>query len=169
MKSFKEFAQQDEAMTMAQRMKMKAAFKKNSNNTKKLNKQLMLVSIKYIAETIVTEKENNGGRIPWRFVARLWKEGKETFPNMSMRTVNNYVKRIEKRSGTVIKPTSSILVDNNSATNITTISSLTGDSKTTTGDSNGSTDSESEVESINSGSNGSADGSAYSESTVESI
>jgi hypothetical protein len=29
MKSFKEFAQQDEAMTMAQRMKMKAAFKKN--------------------------------------------------------------------------------------------------------------------------------------------
>jgi hypothetical protein len=45
----------------------------------------------------------------------------------------------------------------------------TGDSETTTGDSNGSTDSESEVGSINSGSNGSADGSAYSESTVESI
>tara|TARA_A200000159_G_C7311869_1_gene334999 strand:- start:1143 stop:1514 length:372 start_codon:yes stop_codon:yes gene_type:complete len=29
MKTFKDFAQQDEAMTMAQRMKMKAAFKKN--------------------------------------------------------------------------------------------------------------------------------------------
>jgi hypothetical protein len=45
----------------------------------------------------------------------------------------------------------------------------TGDSETTTGDSNGSTDSESEVESINSGSNGSADGSAYSQSAVESF
>jgi hypothetical protein len=29
MKTFKDFTQQDEAMTMAQRMKMKAAFKKN--------------------------------------------------------------------------------------------------------------------------------------------
>ena len=29
MKTFKDFTQQDEAMTMSQRMKMKAAFKKN--------------------------------------------------------------------------------------------------------------------------------------------
>jgi hypothetical protein len=136
-------------------MRKKAATKRSkSSAVNKLNKQLMLVSVNYIAEKNVTEKQKNDGRILWGFVARLLKEGKETFPSMSMRTVNNYVKRIEKRSGTVIKPT-----------NITTISSLTGDSKTTTGDSNGSTDSESEVESINSGSNGSA----YSESTVESI
>jgi len=151
-------------------MRKKAATKRSKSSTvNKLNRQLMLVSLNYIAEKNVNEKQKNDGRIPWGFVARLLKEGKETFPSMSMRTVNNYVKRIEKRSGTVIKPTSSILVDKNSATNITTISSLTGDSETTTGDSNGSTDSESEVESINSGSNGSADGSAYSESTVESI
>jgi hypothetical protein len=142
-------------------MRKKATTKRSKITVNKLNKQLMLVSVN-IAEKIVTKKQKNDGREPWGFVARLWKEGKETFPNMSMRTVNNYVKRIEKRNGTVIKPISPILVDENSATNITTVSSLTGVYASTTGDSNGSTDSESEVGSINSGSNGSAD----SKSTV---
>jgi len=114
-------------------MRKKAATKRSKSSTvNKLNRQLMLVSLNYIAEKNVNEKQKNDGRIPWGFVARLLKEGKETFPSMSMRTVNNYVKRIEKRSGTVIKPTRSILVDKNSATNITTISSLTGDSEAAT-------------------------------------
>lgn len=110
-------------------MRKKAATKRSKSSTvNKLNRQLMLVSLNYIAEKNVNEKQKNDGRIPWGFVARLLKEGKETFPSIS-----------------------------------------TGDSETTTGDSNGSTDSESEVESINSGSNGSADGSAYSQSAVESF
>jgi hypothetical protein len=108
-------------------MRKKAALKKNSNNTKKLNKQLMLVSIKYIAETIVAEKEKYGGRVPWGFAAKLLEEGKETFPCMSMRSMNNYVNKIEKSETIDKELCGSNLVDKCSATNITTVSSLTKD------------------------------------------
>jgi hypothetical protein len=53
---------------------------------KKLNKQLMLVFVKYIAEQIISEKEKNIGRVPWGYASKLLKEGRETFPNMSTRS-----------------------------------------------------------------------------------
>ena len=74
--------------------KKKAA---NHKPTKKLNKQLMIVAIKYVAEQIIIEKEKNNGRVPWGFSARLLKEGRETFPKMSMRTINNYIIKLEKK------------------------------------------------------------------------
>jgi hypothetical protein len=82
-----------------------------SISANKLNKQLMLVSVNYIAEQIVMEKKKNEGRVPWGIASKLLKEGQQTFPKMSMQMVNNYVKKIEeqqldKRVG------SSILVSN---------------------------------------------------------
>ncbi len=64
----------------------------------KLDKQLMLVSIKYIAEQIVAEKKKNNGRVPWGFTSKLLNVGRETFPKMSLRTVNNYVKKVRKEA-----------------------------------------------------------------------
>jgi hypothetical protein len=129
-------------------MRKKVVFKKNSNNTKKLNNQIIVVSIKYIAETVVAEKEKNGGPVPWSFVAKLLKEGKETFPNMSMRTINNYFNKKENSKTLGKKLCGSILVDKCSATTITTVSSLTEDvasmptTKSTASDNEVSSDSE---------------------------
>ncbi len=108
-------------------MKKNAAVKKKgvASKSNKLNKQLMLVSVKYIAERIIIEKEKNGGRVPWGFAAGLLKEGKETFPNMSMRTINNYVNKMETTISSGIKLCGSILLDKSSATNKTSVSSLT--------------------------------------------
>jgi hypothetical protein len=50
--------------------------------TNKLNKQLMLVSVNYIAEQIVIEKVKNNGRVPMGFASKLLLEG-QTFPKMS--------------------------------------------------------------------------------------
>ena len=57
----------------------------------------MLSAVRVIAEKIVDEKKKNAGRAPWGFALRLLKQGKETFPNMSMRPINNYVIKIGKR------------------------------------------------------------------------
>jgi hypothetical protein len=46
-----------------------------------------------IAEKVVTEKMKNDGRVPWGFASKLLKQGRETFPKMSMRAVNNYIKK----------------------------------------------------------------------------
>jgi len=70
--------------------------KRLSKPIKRLNKQLMLVSVKYIAEQVVAEKEKNNGRVPWGYASRLLREGRETFPSMSMRTINNYILKVEK-------------------------------------------------------------------------
>jgi hypothetical protein len=140
--------------------------KAKSKSVLKLNKQLMLVSVKYIAKKIAAEKEKNGGRVPWGFAARLLKEGKETFPNMSMRTVNNYIKRIENPM-TTIGP---ILVNKSSGTNITAVSSLTEDDDLLSNKSNTQSDYEITSNSettATSGSNGSTD--SESEAEVESI
>ena len=88
----------------------------------KLNKQLMFVSIKYMAEQIVAEKKKNNGRVPWGFASKLLKEGRETFPKMSLRTVNNYVKKLEKEQ--LDKRLGTTLVLSNSTT---IISSITND------------------------------------------
>jgi hypothetical protein len=66
--------------------------KRKSNS---LTKQFMLSAVTLIAQKIVTEKANNDGRVPWGFASKLLKQGKETFPKMSMRTINNYVLKIE--------------------------------------------------------------------------
>jgi len=55
-----------------------------SISANKLNKQLMLVSVNYIAEQIVMEKKKNEGRVPWGFASKLLKEGQQMFPKISM-------------------------------------------------------------------------------------
>jgi hypothetical protein len=46
----------------------------------------------------------------WGYAKKLLKEGRETFPKMSMRTINNYVIKQEKNRNVI----STILVDNSS-------------------------------------------------------
>jgi hypothetical protein len=75
-----------------------------------LQKQFMLSAIKLIAEKIVDKKAKSNGRVPWGYAKELLKEGRETFPKMSMRTINNYVIKEEKKRNVI----STILVDNSS-------------------------------------------------------
>ncbi len=42
-----------------------------------------------MAEQIVAEKNKKNGRVLWGFASKLLKEGRETFPKMSLRTVNS--------------------------------------------------------------------------------
>jgi hypothetical protein len=56
-----------------------------------INKQLMHVSIKYIAEQVVAAKAKNNGRVPLGYTSQLLKEGHETFPKISMKTINDKV------------------------------------------------------------------------------
>jgi hypothetical protein len=69
--------------------------KRNALRNNSLSKQFMLRSATVIAEKIVAEKKKNNGRVPWGFAANLLKQGRETFPKMSTRTINNYIKKIE--------------------------------------------------------------------------
>jgi hypothetical protein len=57
-----------------------------------LQKQFMLSAIKLIAEKIVDKKAKSNGRVPWGYAKELLKEGRETFPKMSMRTINRTVR-----------------------------------------------------------------------------
>jgi hypothetical protein len=81
----------------------KPVIKKKSKPSNKLNKQLMLVSIKYVAEQVAAAKARNNGRVPWGFASKLLKEGHQTFPKMSMRTINNYIIRLEKEKKKIKK------------------------------------------------------------------
>jgi len=72
----------------------KAIRKKNAASN--LNKQFMMGAVKVIAKKIVDEKVKNNGRAPWGFASKLLEEGRKTFPSMSRRTLNNYIKRLEK-------------------------------------------------------------------------
>ncbi len=75
--------------------------------------QFMLSAVRVIAEKIVDAKKKNDGKAPWGFASQ--KQGKETFPNMSMRTINNYIIKIEKGvKNTVVKH--SILLRSNAST-----------------------------------------------------
>jgi hypothetical protein len=74
------------------------AIKKKPKPSKKLNKQSMLVSIKYIAKQIVAAKAKNNGRVPWGYSSKLLKENHETFPKTFLRTINNYIIRLEKEN-----------------------------------------------------------------------
>ena len=50
-----------------------------------------------IAQKLVESKVANGGRVPYGYFTELLDEGKECFPKLSRRTINNHVMRIEKR------------------------------------------------------------------------
>jgi hypothetical protein len=47
---------------------------------------------------IVAKKIKNNGRVPWGYALKLLKEGRKTFPEMSRRTINNYIITLEKES-----------------------------------------------------------------------
>jgi hypothetical protein len=84
----------------------------------------MLSAVRVIAEKIVGEKKRNNGRAPWGLASQLLKQGKETFPNLSMRTINNYVIKIEEDvNNTVVKCT--ILLRSNASTLSTLTDPLT--------------------------------------------
>jgi len=70
--------------------------KRKSSKGGALSKQFMLNSAKCIAEMIIDEKVKNDGRVPWGFAAKLLNEGRKTFPNLSRRTINNYVIKLQK-------------------------------------------------------------------------
>jgi hypothetical protein len=47
---------------------------------KALLKHFMLSTVKLIAEKAIATKAKNNGKLPYVFITKLWKEGKETFP-----------------------------------------------------------------------------------------
>jgi len=49
-----------------------------------------------IAQKLVESKAANGGRVPYGYFTELLDGGKECFPKLSRRTINNHVTRIEK-------------------------------------------------------------------------
>jgi len=60
-----------------------------------LNKKFMLSAAKVIAQQIVEKKSSNNGRAPWGFASQLLKQGREIYPKLSMRTINNYILKLE--------------------------------------------------------------------------
>jgi hypothetical protein len=76
-----------------------------------LNKKFMLSAAKVIAQQIVEKKSSNNGRAPWGFASQLLKQGREIYPKLSMRTINNYILKLENemKEKTIGR---TILVDN---------------------------------------------------------
>jgi len=64
-------------------------------SSKSITKKFMLSAVQVIAEQIVQLKKRNGGKLPYGEFSKLWNAGKATYPNMSRKTINNYVKKIE--------------------------------------------------------------------------
>jgi hypothetical protein len=48
----------------------------------------MLSAVKVIAETVIATKAKNNGKLPYGFITKLWKAGKETFPKMYAKCAN---------------------------------------------------------------------------------
>jgi hypothetical protein len=69
----------------------KSHSKKNASNS--LTKKFMLSAVQVIAEKIVELKKKNDGKVPYGEFTKLWNAGKETYPHMSRKTINNYVKK----------------------------------------------------------------------------
>jgi len=90
----------------------------NRSSETSLSKQFMLHSALVIAEKIVREKKKKNGRVPWGFAANLLKQGRETFPKMSVRTINNYIKKIEEQSKKETSLTGIITVRSNSGSSV---------------------------------------------------
>jgi hypothetical protein len=68
-------------------------------------KQFMLSAVKVIAEKVIAIKAKNNGKLPYGFITKLWKEGKETFPKMSRKTINNYILKLGNK-----KPVTTLVV-----------------------------------------------------------
>jgi hypothetical protein len=62
-------------------------------SSKSITKKFMLSAVQVIAEQIVQLKKRNGGKLPYGEFSKLWNAGKATYPNMSRKTINNYVKK----------------------------------------------------------------------------
>jgi hypothetical protein len=77
-------------------MTKKAAKVRRGNDAGSLFKQFMLSAVNVIAEKNVVVKPKKNRRVPGGFAVKLLKQGKETFPKMSMRTINNYSLRLEE-------------------------------------------------------------------------
>jgi hypothetical protein len=100
----------------------------------------MLSAAKVVAQKIFEKKASNNGWDPWGFASSLLKQGREIHPKMSMRTINNYIKKLENGSeyGRII------LVDNSSSNQLSSITNPIEDATTAESTSN----SESIMESI---------------------
>jgi hypothetical protein len=119
---------------MARKIRKISRVKTTSNS---LSKQFMLSAVCVIAEKIVDAKKKNDGRASWGFASQLLKQGKENFPNMSMRTINNFVINIEKGvKNTLVK--CSILLRSNASTLSTLIDPFTNSAPSNTNTSSGS-------------------------------
>ncbi len=58
----------------------------------------MLSATKLTAPERVTEKANKNGREPRVFASHLLQQGREFCPDLSMKTINNYIIYLEKES-----------------------------------------------------------------------
>ncbi len=61
----------------------------------------MLSAVQVIAEKIVLLKEQNDGKLPYGEFSKLWNAGKETYPKMSRKSINNYVKKLKVQQKTI--------------------------------------------------------------------
>ncbi len=70
-----------------------------------MNKKLV------IAQQIAEKKSSNNGWAPWGFASQLLKQGREIYLKLSMRTINNYILKLENemKEKTIGR---TILVDN---------------------------------------------------------
>jgi len=112
--------------------------KSKTSKTGALTKELMNKAVRHIAEEIVAAKPGLDGRTPRGFAEKLVKEGKETFPKITMNKVNYAIKLIkdELKKGSLSLNASNIssLTDDNSvvstaSTNVTSGTSSTSSSK----------------------------------------
>jgi hypothetical protein len=81
--------------------KWKALKPTREKSSAALGKQFMLSTVKVIAMKITGIKMKNGGRVPYGELAKLLKEGRKLCPQISRRTVNNYLVKLEKENITV--------------------------------------------------------------------
>jgi hypothetical protein len=56
-----------------------------------MQKQFMLGVAKVIARKIYGEKVKRNGRVPYGLTSKLLNKGKETYPQMSRKTIYNYI------------------------------------------------------------------------------
>jgi len=79
-------------------MKKAKVSKRKKDKNVNLSKQFMLSACKVIAQKVVNKKASNNGRAPWGCASDLLKQGREIHPKMSLWTINNYIKVLEKES-----------------------------------------------------------------------
>jgi hypothetical protein len=79
-------------------IKTKGRSKDNVLNS--LTRKFMLSAMQVIAKKIVALKKENNGKVPYGEFSKLWDAGKETYPKMSRRTINNYVKKLKVQQKT---------------------------------------------------------------------